>query len=295
MNVWPVMPPMDAWVGWGGVVALGLAALLAWVLGRRARTPRRSASTFFPSDLESLQDTAMKTMRLERRQTDGDPQSGPGTQWVDALSLRGSATPEQHAIVMATEQCLVDVQMTAVGLIPERVGSVHLLDALERLRARVQLPFDKLGIHLSWRIDRRDELEAVTGHVAWHALHIAQQSLANVVQHARASRVEVVCRYVPENDTLVMEVRDNGRGMARSHGSGAGLKSMRLCAQRLGGELSLASKQGSGTRVRLTLALGPAVKRSFDTTRPLRDDDLRRAVPAWSTLAARRVDTVGRV
>lgn len=270
-------------VWWGGAaVALAGVVLWAWRRSVRARPAAHSSSTFFPSDLDSLQNTAVKAVLLERRHAGHAGHAGDGG--PDALSGMVSNTPAQHAVVMATEQCLVAVQMTGAGL----EGPGGLPDALDRLRARVQQPIDKLGIQLSWRVERREELQAVTGPVARQALHIAQESLANVVQHAGASRVEVVCRFVPEHGTLVMEVRDNGRGMHKQHGAGAGLKSMRRAAERLGGDLSLASKQGAGTRVRLTLALGPVVARSFDVTRPWRDE-ARQPRPTKHPLTAGRV------
>lgn len=196
-----------------------------------------------------------------------------------------SPTPEQlarQAIAEAAEQCLVGVSLagrTQAALAAQDATS--LLDRLNQLHTQVQPPIAKLGIQLSWRVEQREELQAVTGIKALRALHIAQEGLANVVRHAQASRVEVVCRYVPESGALVMEVRDNGAGMHKHQGAGAGLKSMRQAAHRLGGELSLASKPGAGTRVRLTMGLGPLAERSFDDTRPLPETSAARG--DWGT------------
>ena len=244
-------------LGWPGGVLAALVGLLTLAWARRGRAPLRapvrSSSTFFPSDLDSLQ--AMTTK----------PNFGQSTNLM-AAEQRLGPSHGAHTTDAADAGCLTE--------------------ALERLRAQVQPSVDKLGIHLSWRVEQREEFQALTGPVARQALHIAQEGLANVVQHARASRAEVVCRYVPEHGTLVMEVRDNGRGMHKQHGARAGLKSMRRAAERLGGDLSLASKQGAGTRVRLTLALGPVVKRSFDNTRPWRDDAKCRSHPLGNACPA---------
>jgi signal transduction histidine kinase len=109
-----------------------------------------------------------------------------------------------------------------------------------------------------WNIHMCVALEAVRGEQAQHALRITQESLANVMRHANASAVEVFCRVVPEAHEMVLEVRDNGRGIARGPDgkcTGKGLEGMRRRAQEAGGRLVISSRAGKGTRVKLTLAL----------------------------------------
>ncbi|MBK5207330.1 MAG: histidine kinase, partial [Polaromonas sp.] len=70
--------------------------------------------------------------------------------------------------------------------------------------------------------------------------------------------VEVVCRYVPESDSLLLEVRDNGTGIARREAGqpvGKGLEGMRLRALKLGGHLQIDTKARVGTRIRLVVPL----------------------------------------
>ena len=171
-------------------------------------------------------------------------------------------------MALALEKCLVDLKMTVDTL---DASSNNVLDALGCLRYRIQHSLDKLGICMSWRVEVRDELAAVRGDAAMHILRIAQESLSNVMVHARASSVEVVCRYEAESDMLLLEIRDNGRGFAQKSqgvlrpasvaGSanaqclGKGLGNMRSRAKSAGGELTISSKLGTGTRVRLRLPI----------------------------------------
>ncbi len=241
----------------------------------------RSANMDVLSDFGAPPDVAAVAVAYERRRIGQDLHDGVASQLVNILSSLDVKTPQQHAIALAIEQCLVDLKLTVDAL---DNASDNVLDALGRLRYRVQHSLDKLGIRMSWRVEMRDELEAVRGEAAQHALRIAQEALANVMLHAHASAVEVVCRFVPESTMMVLEVRDNGRGIPRrkedrpieagAQRSGKGLASMRHRAKTLGGELSVSSKLGAGTRVRLTLPLAALLEqqqhtKTFKKTRPM--------------------------
>jgi PAS domain S-box-containing protein len=81
---------------------------------------------------------------------------------------------------------------------------------------------------------------------------ILQEALANVVRHADAKRVSVVLERRP--DGHVLEVRDDGRGIkegALESGRSLGIVGMRERAESLGGELTVESRIGKGTTVRV--------------------------------------------
>jgi signal transduction histidine kinase len=80
---------------------------------------------------------------------------------------------------------------------------------------------------------------------------LGQEALANVVKHARASNATV--RIAVNDDTVLMEVSDDGRGfdpaaVGRDH---FGLRSMRGRAADLGGRLKVTSTPGRGTVLRV--------------------------------------------
>lgn len=201
------------------------------------------------------QEIAASAVAGERRRIAQDLHDGVASQIVSILSSLDSRAPQHQAVALALENCLVDMKMT-VDAIDSANDSV--LEALGRLRHRVQHSLDKLGIHMEWKVEISDQLEAVRGEKAQQALRIAQESLANVMRHAQASAVEVVCRFVPSADSMVLEIRDNGLGIARNQDgrpSGKGLSGMRRRAKSVGGELLINSKVGVGTRVRFTVPL----------------------------------------
>jgi PAS domain S-box-containing protein len=90
---------------------------------------------------------------------------------------------------------------------------------------------------------------------------IVQESLTNIARHAGASEVQI--RLALEGEQLVLTVRDDGTGIAESHGrtSGIGLVSMRERATALGGHLRIASIPGRGTTIEVALPLeAPALE-----------------------------------
>jgi signal transduction histidine kinase len=91
-----------------------------------------------------------------------------------------------------------------------------------------------------------------------HLLRIAQEAVTNVVKHAGANRIGI--KLHTEARKLYLRIKDNGRGFETpdvfsSRGGHFGLIGMRERAERLGGELRLASNPGEGTEVEVTVPL----------------------------------------
>lgn len=91
-----------------------------------------------------------------------------------------------------------------------------------------------------------------------HLLRIAQEAVTNVLKHAAASRI--VIQLHTEARRISLRIRDNGRGFEQqdvftSSGGHFGLIGMRERAERLGGELRLASQPNGGTEVEVTVPL----------------------------------------
>lgn len=91
-----------------------------------------------------------------------------------------------------------------------------------------------------------------------HLLRIAQEAVTNVLKHAGANKIWI--KLHTEARRLYLRVVDNGRGFDQSGAFNAlgghfGLIGMRERAERLGGELKLASHPGEGTEVEVTAPL----------------------------------------
>jgi NarL family two-component system sensor histidine kinase LiaS len=77
---------------------------------------------------------------------------------------------------------------------------------------------------------------------------VAQESLANVARHSKASKVVVTL--ANDNDTVRMTIEDNGKGFdVERVARGVGLDSMRERMESVGGRLEISSRKPRGTRM----------------------------------------------
>jgi signal transduction histidine kinase len=87
---------------------------------------------------------------------------------------------------------------------------------------------------------------------------IFQETLTNVIRHARAGKVEV--RLFEAAKHFILEVKDNGRGISESeieNTKSIGLIGMRERAALLGGEVQLRGEPGKGTTVSVRIPRPP--------------------------------------
>jgi two-component system sensor histidine kinase UhpB len=82
---------------------------------------------------------------------------------------------------------------------------------------------------------------------------VAQEALSNAARHSGANRVEVRLRRLDDGG-VELTVADDGRGFAFDESEGGlGIAGMRERALLIGGELTIESRPGRGTTVRLTV------------------------------------------
>jgi signal transduction histidine kinase len=85
------------------------------------------------------------------------------------------------------------------------------------------------------------------------AFRIIQESLTNVVRHANASSATVRIRYGEES--LILQIDDDGQCLAGTPNEGNGISGMRERATALGGTLTTARTPTGGLRITATLPL----------------------------------------
>jgi two-component system sensor histidine kinase UhpB len=91
---------------------------------------------------------------------------------------------------------------------------------------------------------------------------IFQEALTNVARHSRATKVAVVLRESERSlfgdESLVLEIRDNGRGITEEevlNQESLGLLGMKERVLAFGGELSIHGEPGGGTTLILKIPL----------------------------------------
>lgn len=85
---------------------------------------------------------------------------------------------------------------------------------------------------------------------------IFQETLTNIMRHAEATRVEVDLR--GDNGRIVLEVRDNGRGISEEESTGPhsiGLLGLRERVHSWNGDIRILGKKGKGTTVTVTIPI----------------------------------------
>jgi nitrate/nitrite-specific signal transduction histidine kinase len=117
------------------------------------------------------------------------------------------------------------------------------------LQARLEAVEGRLGLQTTFRREGDGRLPA---EIEDGLYRIAQEALNNVLKHANAGHV-TVCLH-QEGRAVWLEVTDDGKGfdprVAREQG-GFGLRGMEERAARLGGDLTVQSSRGEGTRIRV--------------------------------------------
>ncbi len=107
-------------------------------------------------------------------------------------------------------------------------------------------------------VEASGDLRPLPQEMEQQLLRIAQEAVANIMKHANASRIGIELQREPKR--LRLRIVDNGRGFEEhdafaAHGGHFGLIGMRERAERLGGELRLASQPGEGTQVEVSVPL----------------------------------------
>jgi len=152
-----------------------------------------------------------------------------------------AATGELRELVVSTLQ---DVRRLAVELRPSALDDFGLVAALERLAASFA---EQTGIAVDFQTALADE--RLPEEVETALYRIVQESLTNVVKHARARRVSILL--ARQNGAVKAVVEDDGRGFdpAGESDDGFGLVGMRERLALLGGRLEVESGRDGGTTI----------------------------------------------
>jgi len=181
---------------------------------------------------------------------------------LEAAKQTGHDAEHERRIDNATRlarDSLAEARRSVQALRPQALENSKLPEALASEVARWSATSGVAG-----EVETTGDARPLHPEVEVTLLRVAQEALANVAKHARASRAGVTLSYM--EDVVTVDVRDDGTGFTAPQPTangrsatdgGFGLIAMRQRVTRLAGQLEIESEPGAGTAVSASLPAIP--------------------------------------
>ena len=241
----------DRW-GHGDFTAIAIDTS-ADELGQMSRQLNRMAE-----QLRNLLQARQKLATLEERNRLARDLHDSVKQQVFAISMQIGATKvllkrdvdAAEARLHEADKLVRQAQQELTSLIrelrPVALEGKGLVTALRELATQWTQQTD---IVANVRVESAEETQTISLLVEEALYRIAQEALANVARHSKATLVQMVLTITEE--TVTLSILDNGQGFdtTRQDGLGVGLLSMRERMNPLGGTVQIDSIPGKGTHI----------------------------------------------
>jgi signal transduction histidine kinase len=252
---------------------LKLLNIIAQQAGLAAYTVNLTATLMqLNTDLQQSRERLVVAIEEERRRLRRDLHDGVGPT-LASLS---------HRIDAAADLVMSDPQ-ASVGLLRELKGQIKsTLTEIRRLVYALRPPvLDEFGLvsairehtapyagpgGLAVSFEAAESLPDLPAAVEVAAYRIALEAFTNIVNHAQASRCQILIQV--EDSSLRVEITDDGTGIQEDAHRGVGLSSMHERANELGGECLIENLPTGGTRVRARLPLALPISKELNYANP---------------------------
>lgn len=127
------------------------------------------------------------------------------------------------------------------------------------LKASLERFLNKINSRGKYLIEAEiDDVPCENNLVLLYIYRIVQDSLNNIIKHADASRIKVLCKM--RGDTCVIDIEDDGRGFYDGEDTKEdnhfGLSLMKERVALLNGDIDISSIRGCGTRIHMEIPIG---------------------------------------
>jgi len=176
-------------------------------------------------------------------------------QSLTAVKAMAVASKQSHANVQDIADSIIDICNHLSGVVRSMMRTLHPLSLSDLgLVATLTDLVNEWGRRhpsLKLTLDYDEAIDRLDAEVAIHVYRIVQESLTNVVRHAKASQAAVMIEIsgTEQNKNVVVYVTDDGIGGA-TEGEGFGILAMRERVESMGGQFSFTSLSGQGVSVR---------------------------------------------
>jgi signal transduction histidine kinase len=146
---------------------------------------------------------------------------------------------------------LAEARRSVHGLRPQLLRDGNITTALDRLVR--QLSDDSVT---RVKFSATGEPTPMSPDIESNLLRISQEAITNAMKHSGGNEIHV--RLALESDAVQLTIDDNGSGFdphVSTLSRGFGLISMQERADRIGGELTIVTNPGAGTKVHLLVPL----------------------------------------
>ena len=176
--------------------------------------------------------------------------------WLSG-KFRGARGPQRKIKTMSgqIDATIHTVRRIATELRPGVLDSLGLAAAIEWQGAEFQ---ERTGIRCEVKIDVMEPIQGLDFSTA--CFRIFQETLTNIIRHAKATRVKV--HLAQDDHELILTVQDNGRGITEReivHARSIGLIGMKERAAQVGGEVFFFGLPDRGTTVTMRVPLPAAL------------------------------------
>ena len=254
-----------------GIYVLHFAAMLT-LLSQYSLLVRRfahslRASQFYATHLEALVTAREQELQAqyqqirlmeqgqivlaERERIMRDIHDGFGGHLVSTLAMLEQPDANPEHIKQNLQDALTDLRLVIDSL---DFDSQDITTALGMLRNRISRKIRQAGFELRWQV------QDITMPTEWGAekilqlLRIVQEAITNALKHSGGNCITVSTWQLEDSQQIIVQIQDNGFGMADSVSKGKGLISMHKRADKLAARLEISNQaNGSGVSVRITL------------------------------------------
>ncbi len=173
-----------------------------------------------------------------------------------AMCLPDPAVPARQHLDLARKMARHSLTEARRSVMDLRASALDSQDLAEALRSGARMWTAGSGVEVKLEVDGPEE--PMPEEMEQHLLRITQEAVTNVVKHAQARHVWI--KLHRQAGKIYVRVADDGQGFEQENVFSAltghfGLIGMRERAERLGGELRLASHPGEGTEVEVSVPL----------------------------------------
>ena len=210
-------------------------------------------------DLQRSREKLVTAQEEERRRLRRDLHDGVGptlaslSQRLDSAADLVSKNPKASIELLKelkgqVKGSVAEIRRLVYALRPPVLDEFGLVTAV---REHVAPYMGPNGLQITF--DVTDPMPHLPAAVEVAAYRISLEAFTNIVNHADARSCHIMIRL--DDNSLLIEVSDDGKGLTQNNRSGVGFTSMRERAAELGGECTIENKISRGTRVKARLPL----------------------------------------